>query len=407
MAKLVRWSDAWVSSRRPAAGEAERVYPDPEVARHRLVVTRTLKKFEATAAARAARAEEDLNVFITGIFPDVDVEMSREKANVIIGRIRRGEDPRERPAEKETTLGGAWERYKLRDDLKPRTLAMYEGHYRRNLEKWEGPLASRTRPKTQHLRRRAQGDHRARRTVRGGPCHAPSTLDLLPCGRRARPDATGRQGPQSPDCASGRGARTGQSGSGGSWHGDRKRTGAAIQPEGDADMEASSREVRQGLAARSARRSMSFCCASGADRMSPAAAEWPNVSTGSGKVLWISHSKEQPYEVPLSPQAVTEFKKLREARALNRGDRDFVFPSRVGKRGHGHLAQYTEPKDVLLRTSNALRHTHHTLGTRLGIKEIVLDVMEGPQHPEERRGWSRLCRHARAWTRASRGAGNH
>src|SRR5262249_53975761 len=53
-----------------------------------------------------------------------------------------------------------------------------------------------------------------------------------------------------------------------------------------------------------------------------------------------------------------------------------VFPSRMGKRGRGHIVQFSE-KGRLSHYSYSMRHTHHTIGTRLGIKEPVLDPLEG------------------------------
>ena len=41
----------------------------------------------------------------------------------------------------------------------------------------------------------------------------------------------------------------------------------------------------------------------------------------------------------------------------------------------GHLTRYEEPS--LSHDSNQLRHTHHTIGTVLGVPEMVLDVCEG------------------------------
>jgi integrase len=157
------------------------------------------------------------------------------------------------------------------------------------------------------------------------------------------------------------------------WHGDRKRTGAAIP----AKMMPTWKRQAEAL-----RKESPLCAAFqvlllrlGCRPNELASAEWPQ-SDFKRKTPWIPDSKEEPYEVPLSAQAVAEFKKLLWKRgALNATGKDHVFPSRVGK--HEHLAQYTEPKGVLSHSSNQMRHTHHTLGTRLGVKEIVLDVLEG------------------------------
>ena len=286
------------------------------------------------------------------------VEQARERANVIIGRIRRGEDPRDRPPGERDD---AWRRVgEVQAARRPEASHARDvrGALPANLEKWKD-VTLRTLAMNPHL---ALDEHKAI-TERAGPSEADHAMRLL----RSIYQQAKALDPSLPGI--------------GILH---RAEGLARRPqarrrgdsrEGDAD-DGSGRSRSYARSCRCAQRSRCCCCASAAARTSLLAAEWPNVDL-KRKVLWISDSKEEPYEVPLSPQAVSEFKNLREARALNRGDRDFVFPSRVGKRGHGHLAQYTEPKDVLLRTSNALRHTHHTLGTRLGVKEIVLDVLEG------------------------------
>lgn len=105
------------------------------------------------------------------------------------------------------------------------------------------------------------------------------------------------------------------------------------------------------------------------------------------KVFWIPEpekepngadgAKEEPYSVPLSPQAIKEFEWLRDnVRPLNKEGKDFIFPSRMGKRGLGHLAQVYESR--LSHSSYAMRHTHHTVGIRLpGLKELIVDLCEG------------------------------
>jgi integrase len=361
MEKARRWSDAWVATlEHPRDGKPEQVHHDPQVARHRLVVTRTRKKFEVQMqrpSEHKDRLQRKHYVVQTGIFPDITVEQSREQANVIIGRIRRGEEPRARSPERDVTVGGAWTKYKARSDLGPRTLAMYEGHYRRNLEKW----------KDESLRElalnpaKAHDEHKAI-TERAGPSEADHAMRLLrSIYKHAAKLDTSLPGDRNPCSAV-------------EWHGDKKRDGAAIPAKQMPTWKQQVEKLRKDSPLRAAFQMLLLRVGCRPNEL--AGAEWSQVDL-KRKTFWIPDSKEEPYEVPLSAQAIAEFKKLREHRALNKPGKDYVFPSRMGKRGKGHLAQFTEPKDVLLRSSNALRHTHHTIGTRLGVKEIVLDVLEG------------------------------
>jgi integrase len=354
------WTDQWVRELpHPREGEPERVYRDPSVAGHRLTITRNRKKFEVQAKW-PKRLGGKTFVVITGDALDCTVEQARDMAATMLARIRKGEDPRGRSAEKETTLGGAWTKYKERGDLRPRTRAMYDGMYRRNLEPWAGEsLRTLVMNPT-----KAHDEHKVI-TKRSGPSEADHAMRLLRSIYRhaARLD-TSLPGDRNPCSAV-------------EWHGDKKRTEGAIpakmMPAWKKQLEA----VRKRSPIRAAFQILLLRLGCRPNEL--ASSEWWQVDF-KRRVFWIPEhetdgAKVEPYEVPLSSQAVAEFKKLLEARGLNSPGKDHVFPSRMGKHAKGHLVHYSEK--TLSHRSNKMRHTHHTLGTRLGIKEIIVDVMEG------------------------------
>jgi hypothetical protein len=121
-----KWTDEWVRElEHPGPGDPERVFYDPTLNKHRLVVKRTKKVFEVQAdQPRRFWDNSKRKTFVvqTGDAIDTTIECSRERAAVSLGRIRKGEDPRGRPAERETTLAGAWEEFSKRGDLRKSTL---------------------------------------------------------------------------------------------------------------------------------------------------------------------------------------------------------------------------------------------------------------------------------------------
>src|SRR5947209_5809125 len=143
MVKSQRWSDEWVRGlEHPTRGGPERVFYDQTLSGHRLVVKRTRKVFEVQAKRPKRFGPAKTFVVQVGDALDCSIEEARSKAMVALGRIRRGEDPRGMsPGMPRTdagqTLGAAWQVYRKREDLGPRTLAMYESTWNRNLEKWK------------------------------------------------------------------------------------------------------------------------------------------------------------------------------------------------------------------------------------------------------------------------------
>ena len=306
------------------------------------------------------------HVVVVGDVTDTTIEQSRERASITIGRIRRGEDPKGRSLEAETTLGAAWTKYLERTDLGRRTRTMYEGMYRRNLQKWAG-VTLRTLVMTPTM---ALDEHRVI-TTRSGESEADHAMRLL----RSIYLYAAKLDTSLPSDRNPCTALKGQ------WHGDKSRKEASIPREKMAAWGKQLDALRLKSPMRAAFQMLLLRL--GCRPTELASASWWQVDF-ERKVFWIPEpesdadgAKEEPYEVPLTAQAIAEFEWLREnVRPLNRPGRDLIFPSRMSKRGHGRLAQVYESR--LSHSSYALRHTHHTIGTRLpGIKEIVLDLCEG------------------------------
>jgi integrase len=351
-----RWTDEWVRSlEHPDSGEPERVFHDPTLSGHRLAVKKTRKVFEVQAdQPRAFWTNGKRRTFVvqTGDALDTTIDKSRERAIVVMSRIRKGEDPRDRSPERETTLGGAWEEFKKRGDLGPRTLAMYEGAWKRCLSKWKEDTL-------RHLveNPRLCRDEHAAITAAKGPSEAEHAMRLLRSIYRhaARLDTT-LPGDRHPCSAV-------------EWHGDKTRQDAAIPAKQMPRWKEQVDALRKKSPLRAAYQILLLRL--GCRPSELASAKWAQVDID-GKLFWIPVSKTEEYEVPLSQQAVAEFKALLDSRALNRPGCDFVFPAR-GK--EGRLKRLSEA--ALSHSSNSMRHTHKTIGTVLGINELVLDVCEG------------------------------
>lgn len=357
MDRLIRWSDAWVSSlARPEPGEDEVQYPDPAIPRHRLVVSRFKKVFEVQMQRPAQYGPKKTYKVQTGIHPDDTVEEARARANVVITRIRKGEDPRARSPEREVTVGGAWEQFQKRPDIRPSTLKVYKQAYEKVLEPWGANktlrhlVAHPAEARDEHARitkdgRPSKADH-AFRLLRAIYLHAAELDTSLP---RDRHPCTAVD-----------------------WNGDNKREGAAIpaqqMPAWFRQLEALREEspVRAGFHA--------LCLRLGLRPGELAKAEWSHVDW-KRKAMAIPESKTVGFEVPLSRQAVAELKRLQEeARALNKDGNDFVFPSRGDD---GRLKRLTEDKDVLSHTGNCGRHAFATIAGVLGYDQRLIDVLQG------------------------------
>jgi integrase len=370
MAKPQRWTDEWVKSLEHAKpGEPERVYYDAVLSGHRLIISRTKKTFEIQAQQPTKfqlNGKRRTFKVQTGDALDTTIEECRERAAAMLARIRRGEDPRGKSPEKDTTLGGAWTKHQREKELGPRTRAMYEGMYRRNLEKWKA-VTLRTLVMNPSM---AYEEHRAI-TKRSGPSEADHAMRLLRTiyNHAAMLDVS-IPGDRNPCSAV-------------QWHGDNVREGAAIPALQMPDWKRRLEALREKSPSRAGFFMLNLRLGTRPGEL--ARRQWSDVEWDR-RALIMPESKKGPYEIPLTRQCIDELRKLEEGRGLNKPGNDFIFPSRTGKRGLGHLAQLIEPANVLPYTGNCGRHSHKTIGMTLvgtkvgldiGLNELVLDVLEG------------------------------
>lgn len=340
------WTDQWVRALpHPKPGAAEAVFKDPALSGHRLTVTRTKKKFEVQA--RQPRTRKSFVVIVGDATAGTTVEEARAKAAGILGKIRAGDDPRSKAKDSLATLGAAWTEYEARTDLRPSVLTTYRSVYDTHLAAWANvPL------RTLLDNPRMAKEMHERITKESGPSAADHAARLLrSIYRNAAKLDTALPRDRHPCSAV-------------EWHGDRKREDAAIPAK---QMPAWKKQLDDLRAMSPARAAFQLLVLRlGCRPGELAKAEWEHVDL-KNKLLWIPVSKTEAYEVPIPRQAIAEFKALAETRESH-----FIFAAR-GKAGH--LARLQEAR--LSHSSNEMRHSHHTVGTVLGINEMVLDVLEG------------------------------
>jgi integrase len=159
------------------------------------------------------------------------------------------------------------------------------------------------------------------------------------------------------------------------WNLEHGREGAAIPPE-------MMRQWKRQLEAMRFRSPVHaafhmLCLRLGARPGELARSKWRDVDW-KRQVLTMPLTKRFSYEIPLTPQALGELRKLCSLPIINRETtEDFIFPSPRMNMSGGCIQFWRETKDVLTHTGICGRHTHHTIGTSLEINEIILDVLEG------------------------------
>jgi len=356
------WTDDWVSAlKHPKSGKSERVFNDPTLSGHRLIIKRNKKVFEvrrtlviriADAVLEKARKERGEIVSV--------VEEARRRAVALLATIQSATaltSPIAPSGTVAVTLGRAWVSFKERKDLGPRTRKLYSGVYRRYLEKWaEMTLWSLVMaPLMAHEKHNEITQH--------GPAAADHAMKLL----RAIYHHAARFDVSLPRDRNPCGAVE--------WHRDRKREGRVIpanmMPHWKSQVEAIS--IRSPIHAGF----HMLCLRLGARPGDLVRARWRNIDW-ERKVMAMPDTKGKPYEIPLTPQSLKELRKLRAIPAPNKDlTVDFILPSpRIGQ-NDGHMVSWLEPKAVLSHSGNCGRHTHHTMGVALEINELILDVLEG------------------------------
>lgn len=356
MARVQPWTDSWATGlKHPARGEV--VYRDPTLNKHRLVVKAQRKVFEIQMERPKAYGPRRTFVVQTGSVPGATIAEARTHALEAMTLIRDGKDPHGKapaPGAPGTTLAMAFADYEARPGLKPGTLRNARHDYNRHLAHW-----ATTPLKTLVENPREALDLHRKITQENGPSAADHALRFLrTIYRHAAKLDTSLPTDRHPCTAV-------------EWHGDKTRQGAsipaALMPAWHTQLEA--------LRAASPMRACfhMLCLRLGTRPGELAKATWADVDM-ERRILTLPETKTHLVEVPLPAQALPELAILEECRVLNRKADDYIFPasSKVGR-----ISQLTEPKSTLSHTGNCGRHSHHSIGTILGIDELTLDVLEG------------------------------
>jgi hypothetical protein len=140
MAKPQTWTDEWIRGlEHPPRGKPERLYPDPTINSHRLVVSRTAKRFEIQRERPKQFGGRKTWKVQTGDALNTTVEQARTRALRVIDLIKQGLDPNDAALDNNehvVTLGQAWERFQKREGIKESTLKAYRSQWNRNLAEW-------------------------------------------------------------------------------------------------------------------------------------------------------------------------------------------------------------------------------------------------------------------------------
>jgi len=353
MARVSVWSDEWVRQLpHPTTGET--VFHDPQVSGHRLVVTRTKKVFEIQRDRPLRFGPRKTFKLQCGEALTTTVEEARTKAIAALGKIANGLEPKpksEKPPE--TTLGSAWEEFKKRSDLRPRTLATYEYTYEQSLKQWENETLA-TLAANPVM---ARDKHRSITESRGKRA-ANVVMTLLRAVHRyaARLD-TSLSFERHPCTAV-------------EFHDEKPRQGAAIPANEMARWFEQLEALRVNSPIRASYHVL--CLRLGARPGELAARQWSDVDFDR-RILTFPETKTHLVEMPLTEQCIAELNRLRASTRVLYPRSTHLFPARDGKR----LSRYTELKKVLAYSGNCGRHSHHTIGVLLGIEELVLDTLEG------------------------------
>jgi integrase len=358
MNRAMRWTDEWVQAlEHPRQGE--RVYRDPTMARHRLVVKVRKKVFEVQAERPRHYGERKTWVVQVGEAPICKVHEARTKAIEVLSAIVQGGNPHPKAAGPAVTLlGGAWAEYKARGDLRPSTLAVYEGSYENNLAHW-ADLPLKTLVEHPVMAR----DLHRQITGRGAPSEANHTLRLLrSIYRHAAKLDTSLSRVRHPCEAV-------------EWHQEKKRVGAAIPAELMPAWAAQIEAMRSNRPIRASFQMLNLRLGTRPGEL--ARAKWEDFDW-QRNVLVLPETKTHLVEVPLTAQIREEFERVKEVgQGLFPGS-PYVFRANSKT---GYIRELMEQKTVLSHSGNSGRHTHHTIGTILGVQhgidELVLDVLEG------------------------------
>jgi hypothetical protein len=91
-------------------------------------------------------------------------------------------------------------------------------------------------------------------------------------------------------------------------------------------------------------------------------------------VLVVPESKTFMYEIPLCPQIVDEFERLRKIMGKLHPGSEYICPPSFATAKH---PRYVERQSVLSHSGSCGRTTHHSIAVALGVDDRTIDVMEG------------------------------
>jgi len=353
MARVSVWSDEWVRQL-PHPANGETVFHDPQVSGHRLVISKTKKVFEIQRDRPLRFGPRKTFKLQCGSALTTTVEEARTKAITALGQIANGLEPN--PKNKKpslTTLGSAWEEFKKRSDLRPRTLTLYTDAFEKSLKQWtnEALATLAANPVIARDEHRSISETRGKRVAN----HAMALLRAIH--RYAAKLDTSLSFERHPCTAV-------------EFHDEKPREGAAIPAQ---EMPRWFEQLEAFRAKSPIRASYHLLCLRlGARPGELAARQWTDVDFDR-KILTFPETKTHLVEMPLTEQCIYELNRLREITRVLYPCSPYIFPARDGK----HLSRYTESKKTLAYSGNCGRHSHHTLGVILGVDELVLDVLEG------------------------------
>lgn len=324
-----------------------------------MVVKKTKKVFELQSERPAEFGPRKTWVVRLGAAPSCKVIDARKRAIDALSLVAQGLDPH---AKKEarpvvTTLGSAWAEYQTRAEIRPSTMRVYESSYRRKLAHWsDTPLKLLLENPAM-----ARDEHRQITKTRG-PADANHAMRLL------------RSIYRYAACLDTSLARDRHPCEAVEWHKEKKRQGAAIPAEKMPAWAAQIEAMRKGSSLRASFAVLNLRLGTRPGELGRA--KWSDIDWDR-KVLVLPETKTELVEVPLTHQILAELERAREMGAAYPRT-PYIFPAR-GKTSH--LKRLAEAKELLSHSGNCGRHTHHTIGTFLGIQhgidELTLDVLEG------------------------------
>src|SRR5262245_43139337 len=342
----------------PYATGNEIIIKDPLLRGHRLTIKRRTKSFEIQIERPRALGPRKTYVLVTGTAPFTKIEAARKKAIDLVNAIKEGKDPTE--SGERVTVAAAWERFKSRPGLRPRSLRSYESLYKRYLVALaDTPLATLSAQpaiaEDLHAKLTKEG-----KKEKGSPVDANRALQLL---RAIYRDAARRDRAlvrEHHPCTSIR------------WNAEEPAAEEKFIPP--KMMPFWSKQLDKLRKTNPWRASYQMLLLRlGCRPNELAVAKWEHIDM-EDYVLVVPESKTFLYEIPLSPQIVAELETWRGIIKKLYPDSPYICPPTFAEAAH---PRFTERKTVLAFSGSAGRTTHHSIGVALGMAESTIDVIEG------------------------------